>query len=259
MILKIENLSAGFDKNQILKNISFNVPKGKIVALVGNSGCGKTVTGLSVMGLLKWYGGSTSDGEILYNYNGNTVDITKLSEVELEKIRGSEISMIFQNPQSSLNPIMKIGSQLEEVLKKDNQNISQSDAKDIIYDRFKAVGLYDADRIYNSYPFQLSGGMCQRIMISMCLLSSPSLIIADEPTTFLDCATEAQILTILKNINLKNKCSIIFITHNLKLALEFADNIVVMNNGEIVESGEISEIFNSPKHPFTIRLLNSIY
>lgn len=259
MILKVSDLNVSFDKNVVLKGVSFEIPKGKILAVVGGSGSGKTVTGLTVMGLIKWYNGKIDGGEIIFEGKDNTADITKLSEKELEKIRGKEISMIFQNPQSSLNPIMKVGKQLEEVIKNDNRKISREQMKIKINEVFKSVGLYDTERICDSYPFELSGGMCQRVMISISLLYSPLLLIADEPTTFLDRETEVQILNILKNINRERKMSIMFITHNLQAASEIADMIAVMHKGEIAEFGETAKIFNDPKHPYTKRLINSMY
>ena len=258
MILKVSDLYVSFDKN-VLKGISFEIPKGKILAVVGGSGSGKTVTGLTVMGLIKWYNGKIDSGEIIFEGKDKTADIIKLSEKELEKIRGKEISMIFQNPQSSLNPIMKVGKQLEEVLKNDNTKMSREDIQIKISEVFKSVGLTDTERICNSYPFELSGGMCQRVMISISILSSPSLLIADEPTTFLDRETEVQILGILKNINRERKMSIMFITHNLQAASEIADMIAVMHNGEIVEIGETEKVFNYPEHPYTKRLIDSMY
>lgn len=255
MIVSAENLTVSFHNKIILKNISFSIPKGKIVAIVGNSGAGKTVTGLTIMGLLKWYQGKIEQGKILYHRKDQKIDLTKMTEQELQKIRGKELSMIFQDPVASLNPIMRIGKQLEEVV----SNVQPKKQKELIYDVFHRVGLIDVDRIYKAYPFALSGGMCQRVMIAMSLLSKPSLLIADEPTTFLDPDMEMQILDLLKKINIELNCTMLLITHNLKIAAAYADEIIVMHQGEIAESGLTEAVFRSPKHSYTKSLLNSVY
>lgn len=258
MILKVENLSISFDK-QVVENISFEVPEGQVVAIVGKSGSGKTVTGRAIMGLLSFDGGKIENGKILFKKEENLIDLAILTQEEYLSVCRNDIAMIFQDPMASLNPIMKIEKQLAEVVKLKCPNIGKTQLRQKLEDTLQSVGLDDTKRILKSYPFMLSGGMCQRVMICMALLKEPSFIIADEPTTFLDSTTEAQIIQLLEQIHTKQNKSILFITHNLELVKSFAQSVVVMSGGRVVETGKTEQIFACPSHPYTKKLLESIY
>lgn len=249
-----------------VNGVSFNIPKNKIVGVVGESGCGKSVTSLSIMQLVQAPQGQVVDGQIRYNLdelgydeNGHKLayDIVKMPAKEMYNVRGKGISMIFQEPMTSLNPVFTIGFQLDEVSFTHNPDVTKEAAKDISIEMLKKVGIAMPERVYDSYPHELSGGMRQRVMIAMALVSSPKLIIADEPTTALDVTIQAQILELLKDLQKREGCSIMLITHDLGVIAEMADEVVVMYAGRVIEKGTASEIFHHPMHPYTIGLQKS--
>ncbi|MFJ7936693.1 ABC transporter ATP-binding protein [Sporosarcina sp. NPDC096371] len=256
VVLKVNNLKTYFRTShglvKAVDGIDFEVKEGRTIGLVGESGCGKSVTSLSIMGLLPKTLAQIEDGEI--NFNG--VDITKLNEKSLRKIRGNEISMIFQEPMTSLNPVFTIGEQLSEPLKQ-HTNLSKKEMKKKIIDMLTLVGIPRPEGIYSEYPHQLSGGMRQRVMISLAMLCNPRLLIADEPTTALDVTIQAQILELIKDIRNKQNMAIILITHDLGVVAEMCDEVVIMYAGLIVEQADIKSIFDNPKHPYTQGLLKS--
>ncbi|WP_141604370.1 ABC transporter ATP-binding protein [Terrilactibacillus laevilacticus] len=256
ILLQVENLKAGFknDKEIVpaVNDVSFTVKKGETIGLVGESGCGKSVTSLSIMGLLKHNSGKILDGKI--NFNGK--DLLSLSEKEMRDIRGNIISMVFQEPMTSLNPVFKVGIQIQEAIEC-HQKISKKQAKQLSIDILKQVGIPRAERIVNEYPHQLSGGMRQRVMIAMGMVCQPELLIADEPTTALDVTIQAQILELMKDLKQKNQTSIILITHDLGVVAEMCDRVMVMYSGKIVEEADVYTLFQNPKHPYTKGLLAS--
>ena len=234
-------------------DISFSIKKGEVVGIVGESGCGKSVTSLSIMGLIPQPAGKIIGGEI--NLNGE--NIVDLPEKKMRKIRGNEIAMIFQEPMTSLNPLFTIGNQLTEAILL-HQKITQKKAFQKCVEMLKLVGLSRAEAIMKEYPYQLSGGMRQRVMIAMALSCSPRLLIADEPTTALDVTIQAQILALMKEINEKLGTSILMITHDLGVVAELCQRVIIMYAGKVVEEGDVKTIFRSPKHPYTIGLLKSV-
>lgn len=239
--------------------VSFDVPKKSIVGVVGESGCGKSVTSLALMKLLQKPQGQIYSGEIRYNAkDGKAYNISKVPRNDMNKIRGKEMSMIFQEPMTSLNPVFKIGNQLDEVLFLHYPNMTQEEAKARSISMLKTVGMAMPDSVYTRYPHELSGGMRQRVMIAMALSCDPNLIIADEPTTALDVTIQAQILDLLRNIKNKINGSIMLITHDLGVIAEMADFVVVMYAGRIIEKGTAREIYKNPIHPYTIGLQKSI-
>ena len=237
--------------------VSFNVPVGKTVGVVGESGCGKSVTSLSLMQLLQRPTGQIVSGEIRLNLGDKAYDVTKMPIRAMEKIRGNVVSMIFQEPMTSLNPVFRIGFQLDEIIKLHNPGLSDEEVKNRSIDAIKMVGIPDAEGIYMRYPHELSGGMRQRIVIAMALVCNPRLIIADEPTTALDVTIQAQILELLRKLKGEINASIMLITHDLGVIAEMADYVVVMYAGRIVEKGLAQEVFLDPRHPYTIGLMES--
>ena len=237
--------------------VSFNVPVGKTVGVVGESGCGKSVTSLSLMQLLQRPQGQIVSGEIRLNLGDKAYDVTKMPIRAMEKIRGNVVSMIFQEPMTSLNPVFRIGFQLDEIIKLHNPGLSDEEVKNRSIDAIKMVGIPDAEGIYMRYPHELSGGMRQRIVIAMALVCNPRLIIADEPTTALDVTIQAQILELLRKLKGEINASIMLITHDLGVIAEMADYVVVMYAGRIVEKGLAQEVFLDPRHPYTIGLMES--
>ena len=237
--------------------VSFNVPIGKTVGVVGESGCGKSVTSLSLMQLLQRPQGQIVSGEIRLNLGDKAYDVTRMPIKAMEKIRGNVVSMIFQEPMTSLNPVFRIGFQLDEIIKLHNPEMSEEDVRQRSIDSIKMVGIPDAEGIYNRYPHELSGGMRQRIVIAMALVCNPRLIIADEPTTALDVTIQAQILELLRKLKGEINASIMLITHDLGVIAEMADYVVVMYAGRIVEKGLAKEVFLDPRHPYTIGLMES--
>ena len=239
--------------------ISFDVPTGKTVGVVGESGCGKSVTSLSLMQLLQRPQGQIVDGEIRLNLgNGKAYDITKTPDEVMQKLRGNYISMIFQEPMTALNPVFRIGEQINEVIMlHDSEGKSEEAVKSRTIELLEMVGIANSEGVYKMYPHELSGGMRQRVMIAMALACSPKIIIADEPTTALDVTIQAQILDLLRNLKEKINSSIMFITHDLGVIAEMADYVVVMYAGRVVEKGTALEIFAHPAHPYTIGLMAS--
>ena len=237
-----------------------------MICVVGESGCGKSVTSLSIMQLVQAPQGQITGGSIRFNSEalgydeaGNKLayDIAKMPTQELYNIRGNDITMIFQEPMTSLNPVFTIGNQLDEVSFIHNKGITKEEAKAHSIDMLNQVGISMPERVYKSYPHELSGGMRQRVMIAMALAGNPKLIIADEPTTALDVTIQAQILELLKKIQREKHCSIMLITHDLGVIAEMADEVVVMYAGRVIEHGTVREIFNNPLHPYTIGLQKS--
>ena len=237
--------------------VSFNVPAGKTVGVVGESGCGKSVTSLSLMQLLQRPTGQVVSGEMRLNLGDKAYDVAKMPIDAMRQIRGNVVSMIFQEPMTSLNPVFRIGFQLDEVIHLHNPELSEEQVKQRSIDAIKMVGIPDAEGIYERYPHELSGGMRQRIVIAMALVCNPRLIIADEPTTALDVTIQAQILELLRKLKGEINASIMLITHDLGVIAEMADYVVVMYAGRIVEKGLAKEVFLDPRHPYTIGLMES--
>lgn len=269
-IIEVDDLvTCFFTDNGTVKSVnhvSFDLPKDKIIGVVGESGCGKSVTSLSIMQLVQAPQGQITGGSIRFNSEalgydeaGNKLayDIAKMPTQELYNIRGNDITMIFQEPMTSLNPVFTIGNQLDEVSFIHNKGITKEEAKAHSIDMLNQVGISMPERVYKSYPHELSGGMRQRVMIAMALAGNPKLIIADEPTTALDVTIQAQILELLKKIQREKHCSIMLITHDLGVIAEMADEVVVMYAGRVIEHGTVREIFNNPLHPYTIGLQKS--
>ena len=237
--------------------ISFEVPIGKTVGVVGESGCGKSVTSLSLMQLLQRPQGQIVSGEIRLNLGDKAYDITKTPNEKMQNIRGNHVSMIFQEPMTSLNPVFRIGDQVDEVIALHNPDMSKEDVKKRTIEMLELVGIANSEGVYKMFPHELSGGMRQRIVIAMGLACNPKLIIADEPTTALDVTIQAQILDLLRDLKDKINSSIMLITHDLGVIAEMADYVVVMYAGRVVEKGTAQEIFKNPCHPYTIGLMNS--
>lgn len=260
-IIELDNLKTYFYTDagtvKAVDGVSFDIPKGKTIGVVGESGCGKSVTSLSIMRLLQGPQGQIAGGKIRYNQDNRAIDLTKISNKEMQKIRGNEISMIFQEPMTSLNPIFTIGDQLSEPIELHNPEMSKEQVKNRVIELLKLVGIARAEGIIHNYPHELSGGMKQRVVIAMALSCSPRLIIADEPTTALDVTIQAQILDLLRDLKDKINASIMLITHDLGVVAEMADYVVVMYAGRVVEQGTAKEIFHDPKHPYTIGLMKS--
>ena len=238
--------------------VTFSVPIGKTVGVVGESGCGKSVTSLSLMQLLQRPQGQVVEGEIRLNLGSKAYDVTKAPDSVMQHLRGNYISMIFQEPMTALNPVFRIGDQLDEVLALHNEKgHDEAQIKARTIELLEMVGIANSEGVYKMFPHELSGGMRQRVMIAMALACSPKLIIADEPTTALDVTIQAQILDLLRNLKDQINSSIMFITHDLGVIAEMADYVVVMYAGRIVEQGTAEEIFSHPAHPYTIGLMAS--
>ena len=257
ILLSIRDLTTHFSTEdglaKAVQSVSYDVGKGKTLAVVGESGCGKSVTALSVLKLIAKPAGKIVNGEILFN-GENLLDA---DEKRMRQIRGNDIAMIFQEPMTSLNPVYTIGNQIIEAIKL-HQGKRGSEAKEQAIEMLRQVGIADPERRVDDYPHQMSGGMRQRAMIAMALSCSPSLLIADEPTTALDVTIQAQILELLRQLQKKNNMSIILITHDLGVVAENADDVVVMYASKIVETGLIGAIFDDPLHPYTQGLLRSL-
>ena len=238
--------------------VTFSVPIGKTVGVVGESGCGKSVTSLSLMQLLQRPQGQVVEGEIRLNLGSKAYDVTKAPDSVMQHLRGNYISMIFQEPMTALNPVFRIGDQVDEVLALHNEKgHDEAQIKARTIELLEMVGIANSEGVYKMFPHALSGGMRQRVMIAMALACSPKLIIADEPTTALDVTIQAQILDLLRNLKDQINSSIMFITHDLGVIAEMADYVVVMYAGRIVEQGTAEEIFAHPAHPYTIGLMAS--
>jgi peptide/nickel transport system ATP-binding protein len=255
-LLKVDDLSVIIrhenTKTPILKNISFSLDENEILGVVGESGSGKSVTALTLLSLLPKNISEISNGSIYYN---NT-NLALLTEEALQNLRGKEISMIFQEPMSSLNPSMNCGKQVAEILSQ-HTNLSKTDIKEEVLSLFEKVKLPNPKRIYKAYPHEISGGQKQRVMIAMAIACKPKILIADEPTTALDVTVQSEIIKLLKSIQAEFKMSILFISHDLSLVSEIANKVMVMYRGEIVEQGSVNSIFNNPQHNYTKALIAS--
>ena len=258
--LCVRSLSVNFGSNQVVKNLSFDVYPGKTTAIVGESGSGKSMTSLAIMRLVEYMNAEITSGSILFSSDTNGAqpqDLTQLSDKAMRKIRGKDIAMIFQEPMTSLNPVYTIGDQITEVLvlhEKLNQEAARVEAVKLL----KLVRLADAEALLKRYPHQLSGGMRQRVMIAMALACRPKVLVADEPTTALDVTIQAQILTIMRDLQQELGMAVIFITHDMGVVAEMADQVVVMRHGEKVEEASVEEIFARPQHPYTQALLAAV-
>lgn len=256
-ILEIKNLKTYFftDNGTVkaVDGVDIYVNEGETLGIVGESGSGKSVTSLSVMGLLKDTSGKVVEGTI--EFEGR--NLADLNEDEMRRIRGNDITMIFQEPMTSLNPVLRIGDQISEAIKL-HLKYDKVKAKEHTINMLKLVGIPRAENIYSEFPFQLSGGMRQRVMIAMAMACNPKLLIADEPTTALDVTIQAQILDLMKKLKDEVGTAIMFVTHDLGVVAEMCDRVVVMYAGRVVESGDIYQIFENPQHPYTKGLLKSI-
>ncbi|WP_209011926.1 ABC transporter ATP-binding protein [Roseibium aggregatum] len=253
-LVSVKDLSVAFTQagktNLALDRVSFDIKKGETVALVGESGSGKSISALSILKLLPYPAASHPTGEIFYRGE----DLLKADEKTLRKVRGNEISMIFQEPMTSLNPLHTVERQVSEILKI-HRGMSDSKARERVLELLNQVGIHDPESRLNSYPHQLSGGQRQRVMIAMTLANEPDLLIADEPTTALDVTVQAQILKLLKDLQHERHMAMLFITHDLGIVRKFADRVCVMTKGQIVEHGPVKDIFENPQHPYTKHLL----
>ena len=256
-ILEVKDLHVSFDTHagevKAVRGIDFQVKKGEFVAIVGESGCGKTVTSEAIMGLLPKPKGKIKQGQILLEGN----DLVVKNDKEMESIRGKEIGMIFQDPMTSLNPTMTIGDQIAEGLMKHFQ-LSRGQVREKVIEALEVVGIPEPEKRARQYPHEFSGGMRQRAMIAIALSSVPKLLIADEPTTALDVTIQAQILELMKSLQVKIDTSTILITHDLGVVAEVCDKVIVMYAGQVVETGTVAEIFYNPQHPYTKGLLKSV-
>ena len=256
-VLEIRGLNSYFFTEKgvapAVDGLDLDIPKGKIIGLVGESGCGKSMTAKSIMGLLK-YPGRVAGGSIRFEDQ----DLTRLSDKELRKICGNDISMIFQEPMTSLNPVLKVGRQVRETLLVQNPTMSKAEAKQRVVEMFQRVGIPEAEKRYDCYPHELSGGLRQRVMIAMAMVCKPKLLIADEPTTALDVTIEAQILRLMKELRDETGMSVLIITHNMGVVAEICDYVYVMYAGKIMEQAETFELFDHTMHPYTKGLLDSI-
>lgn len=254
-LLKIENLSVSFggkNKVKVIEDLNFSLNKGETLGIVGESGSGKSVTSLAVMGLLPKNMSEVTGSIFFYG-----TDLTKLSEKEMQNIRGNKIAMIFQEPMTSLNPLITCGKQIMESLFL-HSDISKKEAKEKAIELIRLCGIPAPEQRFNEYPHQMSGGMRQRVMIACALACDPDLLIADEPTTALDVTIQAQILELMKDIKVKKDMSIILITHDLGIVVDSCDRVIIMYTGQIVESATVTELFQNPRHPYTKGLINAI-
>lgn len=256
-VLQLKNLQTTFQSGRkaipAVDGVSLHINKGEVVGIVGESGCGKSVTSLSIMRLIPSPPGKISGGEIVFKGE----DLTKASPKRMKQVRGKEISMIFQEPMTSLNPLFTIGNQLIEAIRNHNK-ISKKDAEKKAIDLVKLVGIPRAEELIHNYPHQLSGGMRQRIMIAMAMSCDPEVLIADEPTTALDVTIQAQILDLMKSLNQSKGTAILFITHDLGVVADICHRVIVMYAGQIVEEGTARMILKDPKHPYTQGLIRSL-
>lgn len=251
-ILRLKDISISFGDNQVIHNISYGLNKNEVLGIVGESGSGKSVSSLAILGLLPRRISKITSGSIIYEDE----DLTQLSSKAFQRIRGNKIAMIFQEPMSSLNPSMTCGKQVEEILLQ-HSNLSKNEVKQETISLFEKVKLPNPERILKSYPHAISGGQKQRVMIAMAIACKPDILIADEPTTALDVTVQKDIISLLKELQIETKMSIIFITHDLALISEIADRVIVMYKGDIVEQGAVKDIFKNPKHNYTKALINS--
>ncbi|MDQ0256924.1 peptide/nickel transport system ATP-binding protein [Evansella vedderi] len=264
-VLEINHLQTHFftDRGEIpaVDNVSFSIHEGEVLGIVGESGCGKSVTSLSIMGLVPNPPGKIVGGEIIFreqqSNNLKEENLVKVSKKRMRQIRGNQIAMIFQEPMTSLDPLFTIGFQIIEVIK-NHQKVSKKEARHKAIDMLKLVGIPRAEEIVDEYPHQLSGGMRQRVMIAIAMACDPEVLIADEPTTALDVTIQAQILDLMKKLNKEKGTAIMLITHDLGVVAEMCDRVVVMYAGKVVEEGSVREILKEPKHPYTKGLIRSL-
>lgn len=256
-LLEVRNLKTGFKIEgkyyNAVDGVSFTVKPKQVIGIVGESGCGKSVMSLSIMGLLPKENGKILEGEILFKDQ----DLSKLKDKDLNKVRGKDIGMIFQEPMTSLNPVFTIGFQIQEALL-NHMNLTKNEARLKSIALLKSVGISRPEKIVDEYPHQLSGGMRQRVMIAMAIACQPKILIADEPTTALDVTVQAQILELLKEIQEVNDMSVLLITHDLGVVAEMCDDVIVMYAGKIVEKSNVDTLFHDPKHPYTKLLMGAI-
>lgn len=256
-ILEVKGLKTSFltsgGEVQAVRGVSFNVIKGEVLGIVGESGSGKSVTNMSILHLLAGTG-KVIDGEI--KFEGK--DLTNMGNKDIRKIRGAKIAMIFQDPMSSLNPLITVGKQVYEMIEEHNPNMSKEDIKKEVIRLFELVRIPQPDKRYKSYPHEFSGGMRQRVMIAIALACKPDILIADEPTTALDVTIQDQILKLLRNLQSEFGMSIIFITHDLGVVAEICDRVIVMYGGLVMEEALVDDLFEYPSHPYTKGLLQSI-
>ena len=257
MLVKVRNLKTYFYSdegvNKAVDGVSFDIPKRKTVCIVGESGSGKSITSLSIMRLID-APGKIVDGEIVFE----GVDLLKLSDQKMRKYRGKEISMIFQEPMTSLNPSYTVGYQIDEALRLHQKHLNKHQRYEKVIESLELVGIPNPREKYREYPFKLSGGQRQRVMIAIAMACEPKLLIADEPTTALDVTIQAQVLELMNQLQKKKHTSILFITHDLGVVSQIADEVVVMYKGHIVEKAGAEELFKDPRHPYTKALLHSI-
>lgn len=261
-IIEVRDISTEFKvgKNhiKIVKDVSLDIKRGQILSIVGESGCGKSVTIHTIVNLLPRNGKITS-GEAKLFTNDKEYNLTKMKPYgrDMRKLRGSEIGMIFQDPMQSLNPVYTVGHQIEENIHQHN-DVSKEEARRIGIDMLKKLGIPEAETRYDNYPHQFSGGMKQRVMIAIAMVNNPNLLIADEPTTALDVTIQAQIMDLMKDMRDKDGKSVVLITHNMGLVAEVADQVAVMYMGRIIEYGQVKDVFENPSHPYTKALLKSV-
>ncbi|MBR7064887.1 MAG: ABC transporter ATP-binding protein [Treponema sp.] len=257
VILEVKNLHIEFFDHEkpetVVDDFSLTLHEEEIVGIVGESGSGKSMSALAIAGLLKRHA-LTMSGQIIFNGN----DLLTCNRELLRKYQGKEISMIFQEPMTSLNPLKKIGWQIEEALRIHHKELSKKECREIALRTMRAVGLPDEEKVYKMYPHELSGGMRQRVMIGAATISRPKILIADEPTTALDVTIQAQIIELLKKVNVKRETAILFISHDLSLVRELCHRVLVMQHGKIVEEGNTEEVFNHPKNEYTRALIDAI-
>ena len=256
-LIQVTDLVTSFQTDEgylrAVDGVSFEIELGKTLGIVGESGCGKSVTALSIMGLVPSPPGRVEEGQIVFE----DTDLLKVDEKKMRSLRGNDIAMIFQEPMTSLNPVYRVGVQISEAVRL-HQKVSKKEARDRAIELLGLVGIPAPEKRVDAYPHTLSGGMRQRAMIAMALACQPKLLIADEPTTALDVTIQAQILDLLKELQAKFQMSILLITHDLGVVAEFADDIAVMYAGKIVEYADTRDLFNQPRHPYTRGLLNSL-
>ena len=261
-LIDVTNLSVKFHTRDFVisavENISFSIQKNEILALVGESGSGKSVTALSLLRLNELSNGYISSGEIFFSPDDETrYDLSSADNKVMQQVRGNEISMIFQEPMTSLNPSLSVGTQISEVFV-EHQKLSHAESKLKTFEMLKKVRIPEPEKQYNLYPHQFSGGMRQRVMIAMALSCKPQLLIADEPTTALDVTIQKQILNLIKDLQEETEMSVLFITHDMGIVAEISDRVAVMYQGKIIEYGRTSEIFQLPKNAYTRKLINSV-
>ncbi|NTV58702.1 MAG: ABC transporter ATP-binding protein [Deltaproteobacteria bacterium] len=256
-LLEIRNLKTYFHvRGALLKavdDVTLNMKKGETLGLVGESGCGKSVTASTIMGLVPMPPGFIAGGEILFE----GVDLVKIPESKMRKIRGSQISMIFQEPMTSLNPVFTVGDQVAEVIRL-HEKLSRQEIQNRVIETFRLVNIPAPETRIKDYPHQMSGGMRQRVMIAMALACSPKLMIADEPTTALDVTIQAQILELMNTLKRETGASILFITHDLGVIAEMSQKVAVMYAGKVMEAADVNDLFGNPRHPYTVGLMSSI-